>query len=435
MFQRQLRKNQRGSFIIMTAFSLVAIFGMVALGIEVGHWYIVRAELSKTVDAAALAGAKNFSNPYLDQQSFIHEIAMANYVPGFMGTEGTPTFMTTLEETGKVSITASVSVVNSVGRVLDTSQSPSGTFDRTEVGSLGAAQLRKSEVIMILDRSGSMAGAPIEDLKTASIGFLDNFEDTDDHNRFGLITFASGVNVNHPLGHYFYSPMVTAVNNLSAKGWTNVEDALRHASVMSGFTNQAGLPGNQRVDQFVIFFSDGNPTAFRGQFERNGQTYDAVVSQSSHSSATLYDPDMYHSALYDQGAAVRAFQTGDGAPLVSSACGLNSLSTRWEILADNTYGVHTYAPLVGSDPLQCGLDTEDLGNYVKQTAKSLSIARAEALKEIGVKIYTIGLGSVDQSFLAQISSGEDFQYYTPNSEELQNLFQQIANDLKLRLII
>ena len=426
--------NQRGSLLIMASFSLVAIFGMVALGIEVGRWYVVRAELSKTVDAAVLAGAKNYSNPYINTETFIQEVAVANYTPGFLGTEGTPIFSTTLEDPGKVYMTASTNVVNTVGRVLETSPETSGNLEKTTVASMGAAQLRKSEVIMVLDRSGSMYGSPIADLKTAAVGFLDNFEDTDDHNKFGLVTFASGVKVDYALDHYFHSPMVTAVNNLSANGWTNVEDALQRAAVEPGFTDQTGLPGDQLVDQFLILFSDGNPTAFRGEFTRNGTKYDAVVSQSSSTYASLYDPDMHHASIYVDGSSLRAYQSGDGLPLGVSICGGTYLSTKWEILADDTYGIHTFPSLSGSDPLQCGLNTEDLSDYVKHTAKSLSIARAQVLKEMGVKIYTIGLGAVDQSFLAAISSGEDFRYYTPNSDELQSLFQQIANDMKLRLI-
>ena len=109
--------NQRGSLLLIASFSLVAMFGMVALGIEVGRWYIVRAELSKTVDAAVLAGAKNYSNPFINAETFIQEVAIANYTPGFLGTEGIPIFTTTLEDPGKVYMTASTNVINTVGRI------------------------------------------------------------------------------------------------------------------------------------------------------------------------------------------------------------------------------------------------------------------------------------------------------------------------------
>ncbi len=427
--------NQRGSFMVIAAILMLVSLGMVAIGVEVGRWYIVRAELSKAVDATAIAGAKNYSNPYVDSETFVQQMATANYSPGFMGTEGMPTFSVTFEDPGKVYMTGSANVLNTVGKVLDSSSTPSGNFEKTKVGSLGAAQLRKSEVILVLDRSGSMSGTPIEDLKTAAVGFLDNFENTDDHNKFGLVTFASGVKVDYALDHDFYTPMVTAINSLSASGWTNVDDALHRADTEPGFTDQEGVPGDQWVDQYLIFFSDGNPTAFRGDFVINGNTYDAVVSQDDDANAKLYDPDKYHAVLGSVvGAEPSSFETGDGKPLDTSNCGSTHHSTKWQILADSAYGIHTYEPLEDVDPQACGIDRNELGDYVNQTAKSIAIDRAQAIKAKGVKIYTIGLGSVDQGFLAQISSGPEFQYHTPSSSELTNLFQQIANDLKLRLI-
>ena len=55
--------NQRGAFVVIFALSLLVLLGFVALGIEGGRWYLVRAELAKGVDSACLAGAKNISNP------------------------------------------------------------------------------------------------------------------------------------------------------------------------------------------------------------------------------------------------------------------------------------------------------------------------------------------------------------------------------------
>ena len=63
---RNIIKNQKGAIIVIFALSLIVLIGFAALGTEVGRWYLTRAELSKAVDAAALAGAANISNPTID---------------------------------------------------------------------------------------------------------------------------------------------------------------------------------------------------------------------------------------------------------------------------------------------------------------------------------------------------------------------------------
>lgn len=56
----RLRRDRRGSVLMLTAISLVAILGTVALAVDVGLLYSARGEAQKAADAAALAGAGNF---------------------------------------------------------------------------------------------------------------------------------------------------------------------------------------------------------------------------------------------------------------------------------------------------------------------------------------------------------------------------------------
>jgi hypothetical protein len=67
----------------------------------------------------------------------------------------------------------------------------------------------------------------------------------------------------------------------------------------------------------------------------------------------------------------------------------------------------------------------------------MTLDRAQALKDKGIKIYVIGLGTgteIDSAFLTQISSGTDFTYITPNKSDLESIFNTIAKDIKLRLV-
>ena len=86
---KSMIQNQRGAVLIIFGLLLVVLVGFVALGMEVGRWYLVRAELSKGVDAAAMAGAKNISNPYVTVDAIAQDIGRENFPPGYAETPGT----------------------------------------------------------------------------------------------------------------------------------------------------------------------------------------------------------------------------------------------------------------------------------------------------------------------------------------------------------
>ena len=435
----------------MTAISLVIIFAFVAFGIEIGRWYIVRAELSKTVDAAALIAAKNLSNPHLDQYfgvnegeglaELVREVGEANFRPGFFGTEGAPNIaMNPGVEDGKVAVQANANVLNQVSRILETEETR-GAYRTTRLASVGTAQKRDVEIMLLLDRSGSMSGDPMDHLKIAGRNFVEYFQDTQATDKVGLVSYATAVSVDRTLDYNFVDPIQNAVDNMSANGWTNTEDALDQAGQSGGFTDQEGIVADRRVQQFLVFFSDGNPTAFRATYDPANTPYrrftrggihwdDAVVSMSDSTDARLYDPQSGTSLHVNQ------YMTGDGQPSAASSClpGSGTTTTKWWILQDPIFGSGSYAPLAGFTPDHCDIDRSLMSGYVQGTAKKMAVAHAQELKEKGIKIYTIGLGNVDTAFLGQISSGDYFQYYTPDAAQLEELFQKIAMNIKLRLI-
>ena len=419
--------NQQGSFLVIAAVSLAVVLAVVAIGMEVGRWYTVRSEMSKAVDAASLVGAKNSSNPYLDPEVLTQQVAEANFQDGLLGTDGPPVFDITLENNGKVSVVGETQVVNTFGRSV--AGGPTGTHEETAVGAKGAAQLRESEVMLVLDRSGSMSGQPWFDLQDAAISFLEFFEDTQDEDKFGLIMFETAAKVYRPLGTDFVDLMSMTINSIGTASLTNSEDALDQADGPDGFTDQSGLPGDQRVQQFLVFFSDGQPTAFRSDFMRDGQEYDAVAKSTSNWDQKLYDP------VTGSSLGVKQYSTGDGLPAGSSACGVTN--TKWLILEDSVYGVNGtkgFPALAGMDPDQCNISRYTMRDYAEYLEVQMAIDHAAELKAKGILIFTIGLGNIDQDFLLSISSGEDYVYHTPDSSELQALFHKIASTIKLRLV-
>ena len=436
--------NHRGIFTIITGFAVVGLMAFTALGIETGRWYVVRAELSKSVDAAALVGAKNISNPYLNTEDLMEEIGQANFSPGLFGTQGAAQITGTVEEgIGRVSVVGSVSVLNKITRVVEMQAGvPEGHFDTTLVASTGAAQQRDVEIMMVLDRSGSMSSA-MNDLKDAAKSFIDFFELTQENDQFGLISFASGVVIDFPLGVNFVDDMKTAIDNMSASGGTNTEDSIDQANDVDGFSDQTGVSGEEKVQQFMIFFSDGNPTAFRGTWTRSGGTPLDAVGYAADWDISLMNPNVPFQYLSE-----KQYKTGDGLPTSSTVCQSGSpaagySNTKWHVLDDPTYGVNGYSEFLNvnysdllntTNPEKCDLSMTYGRSYVEAITKQMAIDHAQELKDQGIKIYTIGLGSVDPLFLAEIASGPGFEFYAPTSTELKSLFQKVATNIKLRLL-
>ena len=85
---KRILHNQSGAVLVIFALLLIVLVGFMALGMEVGRWYLVRSELSKGVDAAAMAGAKNISNPYIQMDTFVQEMGKENFPPGYLDTPG-----------------------------------------------------------------------------------------------------------------------------------------------------------------------------------------------------------------------------------------------------------------------------------------------------------------------------------------------------------
>lgn len=413
-------RNERGTVIILLTVFLFLLLCFVAFGTEAGRWFLVRSELSKSVDAAALAGARNLSNPHVDPAQVALDFGRENFPPGAHGSASTgAVFTAQLENGDRIEVTGQATSVPAMGRLLD--------VDEVVVGSGAMAQKREAEIMMILDRSGSMVGTPIANLKTASKNFLDHFAATQDRDRVGLISFNTMARVDRPMGSNFVTPMKTAIDAMQAVSFTNTDDAILLADGPDGFTDQSSTPGERRVQQFVVFFSDGMPTAFHDAFMRNGVRYEAIVLATTNfigGCAGFSDDTRLLDAATGASLPIYAVPTGDGRPLSSTSCG--RLTTRW-------YAFDA-SPVPGYAPDACSIPASALDDYFCDEARRQAIANAEVLKDQGVVVFAIGLGNVDRTFLGQLASGPDFVFYTPNSDQLDALFQQVAQQIQLRLV-
>ena len=126
--------------------------------------------------------------------------------------------------------------------------------------------------------------------------------------------------------------------------------------------------------------------------------------------------------------------TGDGRKSAQSNCG--TLTTKWAILEDGTYGVDgtLTTSLSGRHPEECNLSADLLTAYVDKVSREMALEHAQELKDQELEVFTIGYGDVDKDFLETISSGTGYAFFANDPDELTGIFHEIANKIKLVLV-
>ena len=94
-----------------------------------------------------------------------------------------------------------------------------------------------TDIVLILDKSGSMAGIPFENMKNGANTFIDIIDKSTDSNqdgnigsgsRIGIVSFSDVAEINSQLTTSV-SDLKSAVNSLNSGGFTNHGDAFEKA--------------------------------------------------------------------------------------------------------------------------------------------------------------------------------------------------------------
>lgn len=267
--QRPLRsreRRQRGASLLLFSFLVsLLLIPLLGLAIDGAVVFWVRAKLSAAVDAAALAAGRSI-NVYETQQqnsgtavTVAQEWFSANYPTGWLGTSivgGSPTVTVqpTQSATQQVNVSASAVVPLYFMRLMGKNS--------ITIGAFAQSARRNLNLVLVLDRSGSMGPAPTgSDACPTMIAAAQNFVSmfTDGFDTLGLVTFSTTANTGPidyaPTTHFKSSSpsLSTVIGEIYCTGATSTAQAL---NVAYQSIKSTGLVSALNV---IVLFTDGQP--------------------------------------------------------------------------------------------------------------------------------------------------------------------------------
>lgn len=380
-------RNDRGAVLALVAVSMVVLLGIGGLALDSARGYLTKARLARAVDAAVLAGARSLRLGEDVARQRALDIAVLN---GANGDDLDVIFGVNAKGEQTVRVDAHLVMPTTLMRVLG--------VETMDVNSAAVAAVPPVDLVLVLDQSGSLKTADaFDDLQDAARLFVDYFDD--DIDQMGLVSFNLRANERFSMAGAFSATIKYEIDQMTAFSYTNVGEGLRLAQEQI-----TGPAVRQRSAKVVVFFTDGRPTAFRGDL--NGQDRILAIPQTGSNIAGYWDnPDQLPS---------NSSTSNDGCSGWNSCFGWTE-------------------PVARAHARQLGLD------------------RASEMRNAGIFVYSIGLGNPllsdplwqpDMDYLRQIANEDGISdasqprgksYFAPSANELRSVFEQVANDLLVRL--
>jgi Flp pilus assembly protein TadG len=311
--------SESGYVLVYMAASLTTLLLFSGLAVDSGRSYLVKAQLTKAVDGAALAAARNLNSG--DPRGEAVKVFKANFPDGYLGTvTGDPT---TAADFFSSSVLAQegVNVVNVKAEVtLPTTFMALGNRETVLIGAEGEAQRRMVDLSLVLDVSSSIGwrwGA----VRDAARTFIGSFDAVND--RVALLTFGNGATVLEAMpstrGFNKAQAIADVPQNLPG-GSTNMVEGLYR-----GWDEVRSVPGGQQSGlRVIVLFTDGASNSVPGDYPlaagqpRALRTWDFPDNGADPDSQTHLNPHidgLYHT------------QTGAANPSVTLTTHWNSTQT------------------------------------------------------------------------------------------------------------
>ncbi len=471
--QASKTSSERGFVLVYMAAALTCLLLFTGVAVDTGRAYVVKAQLTKAVDGAALAAARNINGG--DPRGEAAKIYRANFPVGYMGTTSSTDpaeggfFSSVVDEANGVNI-----VTVTATAVLPTTFMKLGSFDTVTVVSSGEATRRMVDLSLVLDVSSSIGPAwtAVRDAARTFIGAFDGA-----HDRMALLTFSNGAHVVDAMPSargFNKAGMIADVPNTLPGGSTNMVEGLYRAwdelrSVPAG--SQSGL-------RIIVLFTDGASNSVPGFYDAPGvakamRTYDFPQNPGDTFGQTWNNPQISGFYDTDSGATFTSPTAGFGIAFPYTDRSIPPLAlpagARWLPIGSvsahthhrspgipTSFPLQTNALMVDGAPQNVARGLRDLtvvggvSRYpsqvfnVNNAARNLvEIIANEARNDNGdyrIRIYTIGMGQLvplllgtrpesSESILKRISNDRRSPDYNGAQLEGKYFYAQTAADV------
>lgn len=477
---RNRNARERGIAVIMTAISLVVLVPVVGLGVDTGMLYFAKAKLASACDAAALAAARTLNRglTLAEQEANARARALAffdaNYPSGFLNSKGRTKAVEVAETAYRlrtVTVTGTSTQPVYFMRMLG--------YETVTVSASGKANRRDVNLMIVLDRSGSMQNSnSCTPMKTAATDFLDYFANGRD--RLGLITFSSSYHLAVSPTMDFYSTMSTKIGQITCNGGTGAAGAASEAYERLRAINEPG------VLNMIVLFTDGAANGVHASFpvkrltdtrygngesaySNTGSTYSMPPSTCRDSSNRQYPTSGWNPAnkvgvmVGDTAATgtswglyaptMPTITSNDATLTDNNGCGYaSSVNNRYRrdisyIPDADTFGNNLRccytSPATFTSGSYNGFIRPDRPRSIQDAAANAAdnlAGRVRLDTTLGPVIYTIGLGSVDAVLLRRMANDPasnihdatkqvGMYAYAPDATQLSRAFAQIASEI------
>ncbi|MDP8979060.1 MAG: VWA domain-containing protein [Acidobacteriota bacterium] len=253
------RNRERGVAIYVAAVILVMAVPLIGLAVDGTMLYIIKCRLQGAVDGAALAAAKALSRGNDDSaQKDAATTAAATFVK--LNYPSTYFFSNDVVVNTNTDVIIDLSVAHQRTVTVNAHVNAPVLFMRflnfssTNVNASATTVRKDSNIVLVLDRSGSMtASGSCGPMKQAAINFINSFAETRDY--IGVVTFSTSAYANFPIStNNFKSQTSTIINSMVCDGSTSSA-----AGLWLGYDQLVGLNQPAALN-FIVFFTDGEPT-------------------------------------------------------------------------------------------------------------------------------------------------------------------------------